>query len=171
MLSLSLEASRLAVIGLGYVEPLAVEFGKHRPVVGFDINMKRIEALQAGYDSTREIGGDELAKAVYLRFSSAPCDLEECNIFIVTVPTPIDDHKRPDLVPLLEASETIGRVLKPGDVVIYESTVYPGATEEDCVPVLERVSGLKFNEDFFAGYAQSESTLETNSTVWLPLPR
>ena len=154
MLSLSLEASRLAVIGLGYVGlPLAVEFGKHRPVVGFDINMKRIEALQAGYDSTREIGGDELAKAVYLRFSSAPCDLEECNIFIVTVPTPIDDHKRPDLVPLIEASETIGKVLKPGDVVIFESTVYPGATEEDCVPVLERVSGLKFNVDFFAGYS------------------
>jgi UDP-N-acetyl-D-galactosamine dehydrogenase len=115
--------------------------------------MKRIQALQSGHDSTREIGGDELAKAVDLRFSSALCDLEECNIFIVTVPTPIDDHKRPDLVPLIEASETIGKVLKPGDVVIYESTVYPGATEEDCVPVLERVSGLKFNVDFFAGYS------------------
>lgn len=154
MRSLSLEASRLAVIGLGYVGlPLAVEFGKHRPVVGFDINMKRIQALQSGHDSTREICGDELAKAVDLRFSSALCDLEECNIFIVTVPTPIDDHKRPDLVPLIEASETIGKVLKPGDVVIYESTVYPGATEEDCVPVLERVSGLKFNVDFFAGYS------------------
>ena len=154
MLSLSLEASRLAVIGLGYVGlPLAVEFGKHRPVVGFDINMKRIEALQAGHDSTLEIGGDELVSAVDLRFSSALCDLEECNTFIVTVPTPIDDHKRPDLVPLIKASETIGKVLKHGDVVIYESTVYPGATEEDCVPVLERVSGLKFNVDFFAGYS------------------
>ncbi|MBF9055290.1 Vi polysaccharide biosynthesis UDP-N-acetylglucosamine C-6 dehydrogenase TviB [Rhodobacterales bacterium HKCCA1065] len=151
---LSLETSRLAVIGLGYVGlPLAVEFGKHRPVVGFDINTKRIEALQAGHDSTLEVSDDELAEAGDLRFSSDLSDLEGCNTFIVTVPTPIDDHKRPDLTPLIKASETIGKVLKRGDVVIYESTVYPGATEEDCVPVLERASGLSFNKDFFAGYS------------------
>ncbi|MDC0343795.1 Vi polysaccharide biosynthesis UDP-N-acetylglucosamine C-6 dehydrogenase TviB [bacterium] len=154
MHSFSLESSKLAVIGLGYVGlPLAVEFGKHRPVVGFDINTKRIEALQAGHDSTLEVSDDELAEAGDLRFSSALSDLEGCNVYIVTVPTPIDDHKRPDLTPLIKASETIGKVLKRGDVVIYESTVYPGATEEDCVPVLERVSGLKFNVDFFAGYS------------------
>ena len=154
MHSFSLEASKLAVIGLGYVGlPLAVEFGKHRPVVGFDINAKRIEALQAGHDSTREVSDEELAEAGALRFSSALSDLEACNTYIVTVPTPIDDHKRPDLTPLIKASETIGKVLKRGDVVIYESTVYPGATEEDCVPVLERASGLKFNVDFFAGYS------------------
>ena len=154
MYSFSLETSKLAVIGLGYVGlPLAVEFGKNRPVVGFDINTKRIEALQAGHDSTLEVSDDELAEAVDLRFSSTLSDLEGCNTYIVTVPTPIDDHKRPDLTPLLKASETIGKVLKRGDVVIYESTVYPGATEEDCVPVLERVSGLSFNKDFFAGYS------------------
>lgn len=154
MHSFSLETSKIAVIGLGYVGlPLAVEFGKHRPVVGFDINTKRIEALQAGHDSTLEVSGDELAKANGLRFSSDLSDLEVCNTYIVTVPTPIDDHKRPDLTPLIKASETIGKVLKRGDMVIYESTVYPGATEEDCVPVLERVSGLKFNVDFFAGYS------------------
>jgi UDP-N-acetyl-D-galactosamine dehydrogenase len=154
MLSFSLETTKLAVIGLGYVGlPLAVEFGKRRSVVGFDINNKRVEALQAGNDATLEVSGDELAEARHLKFSSAPSDLEECNTYIVTVPTPIDAHKRPDLTPLIKASETIGKVLKRGDVVIYESTVYPGATEEDCVPVLERVSGLKFNVDFFAGYS------------------
>ena len=154
MRSFTLESSKLAVIGLGYVGlPLAVEFGKHRPVVGFDINTKRIEALQAGHDSTLEVSDDELAEAGDLQFSSSLSDLEGCNTYIVTVPTPIDDHKRPDLTPLIKASETIGKVLKRGDVVIYESTVYPGATEEDCVPVLERVSGLKFNADFFAGYS------------------
>tara|TARA_R110002072_G_scaffold301085_1_gene479897 strand:+ start:17287 stop:18585 length:1299 start_codon:yes stop_codon:yes gene_type:complete len=154
VLSDSLEAPRLAVIGLGYVGlPLAVEFGKHRPVVGFDINTKRIEALLAGHDSTLEVSDDELAEAGDLKFSSSVSDLEGCNTYIVTVPTPIDGHKRPDLTPLIRASETIGKVLKHGDVVIYESTVYPGATEEDCVPVLERVSGLKFNVDFFAGYS------------------
>lgn len=154
MYSFSLETSKIAVIGLGYVGlPLAVEFGKHRPVVGFDINTKRIEALQAGHDSTLEVSDDELAEAGNLRFSSSLSDLEGCNTYIVTVPTPIDGHKRPDLTPLIKASETIGKVLKRGDVVIYESTVYPGATEEDCVPVLERVSGLKFNVDFFAGYS------------------
>ena len=154
MHSFSLENSKIAVIGLGYVGlPLAVEFGKHRPVVGFDIKTKRIEALEAGHDSTLEVSDDELAEAGGLRFSSTLSDLEKCNTYIVTVPTPIDGHKRPDLTPLIKASETIGKVLKRGDVVIYESTVYPGATEEDCVPVLERVSGLKFNVDFFAGYS------------------
>lgn len=154
MHSFSLESSKLAVIGLGYVGlPLAVEFGKHRPVIGFDINTKRIEALQAGHDSTLEVSDNELAEAGELRFSSTLSDLEGCNLYIVTVPTPIDDHKRPDLTPLITASETIGKVLKCGDVVIYESTVYPGATEEDCVPILERVSGLSFNKDFFVGYS------------------
>lgn len=154
MHSLSVENSKIAVIGLGYVGlPLAVEFGKNRPVVGFDINTNRIEALKAGRDSTLEVRDDELAGASLLRFSSDLFDLEGCNTYIVTVPTPIDDHKRPDLTPLIKASETIGKVLKRGGVVIYESTVYPGATEEDCVPVLERVSGLKFNLDFFAGYS------------------
>lgn len=154
MVSFSLESSRLAVIGLGYVGlPLAVEFGKHRSVVGFDINTKRIEALQAGHDSTLEVSDDQLAEAGELRFSSTLSDLEECNTYIVTVPTPIDDQKRPDLTSLIKASETIGKVLQRGDVVIYESTVYPGATEEDCVPFLERASGLKFNVDFFAGYS------------------
>jgi len=145
---------KLAVIGLGYVGlPLAVEFGKKRAVVGFDISHKRIEVLKAGYDSTLEVSGEELREAAGLAFSANPLDLAACNVFIVTVPTPIDEHKRPDLTPLVKASETIGKVLKRGDVVIYESTVYPGATEEDCVPVLERYSGLKFNVDFYAGYS------------------
>lgn len=154
MLSFSLEATKLAVIGLGYVGlPLAVEFGKHRPVVGYDINTHRISALNAGHDSTLEVDDDELATAANLSFSNALEDIADCNVYIVTVPTPIDTHKRPDLTPLIKASEAIGKVLKRGDVVIYESTVYPGATEEDCVPVLEAVSGLRFNEDFFAGYS------------------
>ena len=154
MLSFSLEATKLAVIGLGYVGlPLAVEFGKHRTVVGFDINTNRISALKAGHDSTLEVDDDELAAAANLSFSNALEDIADCNVYIVTVPTPIDTHKRPDLTPLIKASEAIGKVLKRGDVVIYESTVYPGATEEDCVPVLEAVSGLRFNEDFFAGYS------------------
>lgn len=145
---------RLAVIGLGYVGlPLAVEFGKKRTVVGFDINQPRIAALQAGHDSTLEVSDEELAQAAQLSYTSNLDDLKNCNVFIVTVPTPIDDFKRPDLTPLIKASETIGQVLKKGDIVIYESTVYPGATEEDCVPVLERVSGLLFNQDFYAGYS------------------
>ncbi len=144
----------LAIIGLGYVGlPLAVEFGKKRPVVGFDINKARIAALGAGHDATLEVDSAELAEARHLQFSTDLEDLRACTIFIVTVPTPIDAHKRPDLTPLIKASETVGRVLKRGDIVIYESTVYPGATEEDCVPVLERVSGLKFNTDFFCGYS------------------
>jgi len=144
----------LAVIGLGYVGlPLAVEFGKKRTVVGFDINQPRIAALQAGHDSTLEVSDAEMAEAAQLSYTSNMDDLKDCNVFIVTVPTPIDDFKRPDLTPLIKASETIGQVLKKGDIVIYESTVYPGATEEDCVPVLERVSGLVFNQDFYAGYS------------------
>jgi len=151
---LDLNDARIAVIGLGYVGlPLAVEFGKQRPVVGFDINTDRIEKLRAGQDTTLEVEGDELASADKLSFSDEIDDIADCNVYIVTVPTPIDAHKRPDLTPLIKASETIGKVLARGDVVIYESTVYPGATEEECVPVLERVSGLRFNEDFFAGYS------------------
>ena len=144
----------IAVIGLGYVGlPLAVEFGKSRTVIGFDINASRIDALRVGHDATLEVSNDELATADQLAFTSDPADLAAASIYIVTVPTPIDAHKRPDLTPLLKASEMLGGVLKRGDIVIYESTVYPGATEEDCVPVLERVSGLTFNVDFFAGYS------------------
>lgn len=144
----------IAIIGLGYVGlPLAVEFGKARNVIGFDINADRIEALRAGHDATREVSEDDLAAADLLRFTDDIADLAAASIYIVTVPTPIDAHKRPDLTPLVKASEVLGHVLKPDDIVIYESTVYPGATEEDCVPVLERVSGLKFNTDFFVGYS------------------
>jgi len=144
----------LAVIGLGYVGlPLAVEFGKHRAVIGFDIKPDRIAELRAGRDHTREVPPEELAEARHLTLTSDPADLTAATIFIVTVPTPIDPHKRPDLTPLIKASETVGRALKKGDIVIYESTVYPGATEEDCVPVLERVSGLTYNVDFFCGYS------------------
>ena len=151
---MDLSSVRLAVIGLGYVGlPLAVEFGKHRSVLGFDINTARIAELQAGRDSTLEVEPHELATASQLRFSSQSTDLKDCQVFIVTVPTPVDQANRPDLTPLVKASETVGRVLKKGDVVIYESTVYPGATEEVCVPVLEKCSGLKFNTDFFCGYS------------------
>lgn len=144
----------IAVIGLGYVGlPLAVEFGKKRAVVGFDINHARIAELRNSVDNTQEVEPDELAEASNLSFTCDAADIADCAIYIVTVPTPIDAHKRPDLTPLIKASETVGKVLKRGDIVIYESTVYPGATEEDCVPVLERVSGLTFNEDFFAGYS------------------
>ena len=145
---------KLAVVGLGYVGlPLAVEFGKKRAVLGFDINARRIEELRRGHDHTMEVDDEELAQARQLTFTDDREKLAEANVYIVTVPTPIDEYKQPDLTPLVKASETIGKVLKRGDIVIYESTVYPGATEEDCVPVLERVSGLKFNEDFFAGYS------------------
>ncbi|KTE19238.1 Vi polysaccharide biosynthesis protein VipA/TviB [Sphingopyxis sp. H050] len=144
----------LAVIGLGYVGlPLAVEFGRVRDVTGFDINEDRIAALREGRDDTLETTADELTAASKLRFSSDVGDLSSARVFIVTVPTPIDEHKRPDLTPLVKASETVGRALKRGDIVIYESTVYPGCTEEDCVPILERVSGLKYNVDFFCGYS------------------
>ena len=145
---------KIAVIGLGYVGlPLAVEFGKSRSVVGFDINKARITQLQKGHDTTLEVSSEELLEARHLTFSDDLENLSDCNTYIVTVPTPIDAHKRPDLTPLIKASETVGGVLKRGDIVIYESTVYPGATEEDCVPVLERISGLRFNVDFFCGYS------------------
>jgi UDP-N-acetyl-D-galactosamine dehydrogenase len=144
----------IAIIGLGYVGlPLAVEFGKIRPVIGFDIDPERIAQLQRGHDRTLEVEADELQLATQLRFATDPADLRAATIYIVTVPTPIDLHKRPDLTPLLKASETVGKMLKPGDIVVYESTVYPGATEEDCVPVLEKFSGLRFNQDFFCGYS------------------
>jgi UDP-N-acetyl-D-glucosamine/UDP-N-acetyl-D-galactosamine dehydrogenase len=145
---------KIAVIGLGYVGlPLAAEFGKKYQVLGFDINMSRINELSKGYDRTQEMSDDDLKKSHHLAFSSNIEDLKGSNIFIVTVPTPIDNYKKPDLTPLLAASRTVGKVLKKGDIVIYESTVYPGCTEEDCVPVLEKESGLKFNEDFFCGYS------------------
>ena len=145
---------KLAIIGLGYVGlPLAVEFGKIRSVLGFDINLDRIDQLNAGQDLTLETEPEELLAASHLVFSCNSDDLRACNCFVVTVPTPIDRHKRPDLGPLIKASETVGKVLKTGDIVIYESTVYPGCTEEDCVPVLEKFSGLKFNQDFFCGYS------------------
>jgi len=149
-----LDNTRIAVIGLGYVGlPLAVEFGKKFPVIGFDINHDRIDELRCGRDATLEVDPEEFALAGQLTFAGDYTELRNCNVFIVTVPTPIDQHKRPDLTPLIRASETVGHALKRGDIVIYESTVYPGATEEDCVPVLEKVSGLKFNQDFFCGYS------------------
>jgi UDP-N-acetyl-D-glucosamine/UDP-N-acetyl-D-galactosamine dehydrogenase len=151
---LKIQDVKLAVVGLGYVGlPLAVEFGKKRSVVGFDINTRRIDELSSGVDHTLEVDAQELGEARHLTFAADKSELAKANVFIVTVPTPIDEYKQPDLTPLVKASETIGSVLKRGDIVIYESTVYPGATEEDCVPVLERVSGLKFNQDFFAGYS------------------
>jgi UDP-N-acetyl-D-galactosamine dehydrogenase len=144
----------IAIIGLGYVGfPLAVEFGKLYPTLGFDIDITRISELNRGYDRTQEVSDVQLKASSRLKFSSELKDLAAYNTFIVTVPTPIDHFKKPDLGPLLKASEMIGHVLKKGDVVIYESTVYPGCTEEDCVPVLEKQSGLKFNEDFFCGYS------------------
>ncbi|MEI8103007.1 MAG: nucleotide sugar dehydrogenase [Chlorobium sp.] len=155
-------APRIAVLGLGYVGlPLAVEFATKYPVIGFDIKQDRVDALNAGSDATLEITSEHLQRVLCKESSDSPgliitsrsSDLEAANYYIVTVPTPTDRNNRPVLTPLIKASETIGNVLKPGDIVIYESTVYPGATEEDCVPVLERVSGLTFNKDFFAGYS------------------
>lgn len=145
---------KIAVIGLGYVGlPLAIEFGKKYVTIGFDINQRRVNELLNGYDHTLEIESEELAQSTYLTFSSDEKVLEQANVYIVTVPTPINDYKQPDLIPLIKASEIIGKSLKEGDIVIYESTVYPGATEEECVPVLENSSGLIFNKDFFAGYS------------------
>ena len=146
--------TRIAVIGLGYVGlPLAVEFGKKYPTTGFDINGPRIAELISGHDSTLEVDEAELKQATQLNYTTDIEQLKSCNIYIVTVPTPIDSHKRPDLTPLEKASETVGKVLSKGDIVIYESTVYPGATEEVCVPILERHSGLTFNKDFYCGYS------------------
>ncbi|MGB8809253.1 MAG: Vi polysaccharide biosynthesis UDP-N-acetylglucosamine C-6 dehydrogenase TviB [Acinetobacter calcoaceticus] len=145
---------RIAIIGLGYVGlPLAVEFGKKVPVVGFDIYQKRISELKNGQDHTLEVSPEELKQAAQLSYTASLEDLKDCNFFIVTVPTPIDDYKQPDLTPLVKASTSIGKILKKGDIVVYESTVYPGATEEVCIPVLEEISGLTFNKDFFAGYS------------------
>lgn len=151
---MNLQDKKIAIIGLGYVGlPLAVEFGKIRPVIGFDINPQRIAELQSGKDHTLECSPEDLAQASQLCFSCSPADLQKAQVFIVTVPTPVDQANRPDMTPLVKASNTVGQALKQGDVVIYESTVYPGATEEVCVPVLEQHSGLKFNEDFFCGYS------------------
>lgn len=145
---------RIAIIGLGYVGlPLAVEFGKKVPVIGFDIYQKRIDELKNGQDHTLEVSSEELKQSHHLSFTANLDDLKECNFFIVTVPTPIDNYKQPDLTPLIKASTSIGKILKRGDIVVYESTVYPGATEEVCIPVLEEISGLRFNVDFFAGYS------------------
>jgi UDP-N-acetyl-D-galactosamine dehydrogenase len=154
MMMFSLENTRIGIIGLGYVGlPLAAEFGKQFPTLGFDINQTRIQELRAGIDNTLEVDSDTLRQASQLRYSSDPQALTECNVYIVTVPTPIDAYKRPDFQPLLSASTTVGRMLRREAVVIYESTVYPGATEEVCVPILARESGLRFNVDFFAGYS------------------
>ena len=151
---LKLRKCRIGVIGLGYVGlPLAAEFGKHFDTVGFDLKAARIAELSAGHDSTLEVSPDELAAATRLSFSTDLKELQTCRVYIVTVPTPIDDYKRPDLSPLVGASTSVGKVLKKGDVVVYESTVYPGCTEEVCVPILERESGLKFNRHFFVGYS------------------
>ena len=151
---MKVEEANIAIIGLGYVGlPLAVEFSKFRSVVGFDINKGRIAELQSGCDFTLEVEPQELAKASGLIFSNSVCDLEKCNVYIVTVPTPIDENNAPDLTPLRKASAMIATVIKAGDIVIYESTVYPGATEEFCIPIIEQGSKLKFNKDFYAGYS------------------
>jgi UDP-N-acetyl-D-glucosamine/UDP-N-acetyl-D-galactosamine dehydrogenase len=151
---MDLKEKTLAVIGLGYVGlPLAVEFGKQRPVIGFDIKPQRVAELQSGEDHTLECSRAELKAAVHVRYTNHVTDLKQACVYIVTVPTPVDQANRPDLTPLVRASETVGGALKQGDIVIYESTVYPGATEEVCVPVLERTSGLKFNVDFYCGYS------------------
>lgn len=149
-----MDSPRLAIVGLGYVGlPLAVEFSKHFPVTGFDINPVRIKELREGHDRTREVAATDLANAAGLHFTSEIADINACTIYIVTVPTPVDDAQRPDLGPLLSASKAVGSVLKAGDIVVYESTVFPGCTEEVCVPVLEESSGLVFNKDFYAGYS------------------
>ncbi|WP_271439655.1 nucleotide sugar dehydrogenase [Pontixanthobacter luteolus] len=151
---MNLSDKKIAVIGLGYVGlPVAVEFGRTRPVLGFDIRARRVAELQDGHDETLEVDGDELAAAKHLEFSCEPADLADCDVFIITVPTPIDEANRPDLTPLEKSSETVGKALKKGAVVVYESTVYPGCTQNFCVPVLERVSGLTHNVDFFTGYS------------------
>ena len=149
-----IEQLKIAIIGLGYVGlPLAVEFGKHVSTVGFDINTTRINELKNGFDHTLEVTQQELQKQTLLSYTSDIAQLDQSNFYIVTVPTPIDDFKQPDLTPLIKASESIAKVLKNGDIVVYESTVYPGATEEVCIPVLEKMSGLRFNQDFFVGYS------------------
>lgn len=149
-----IENLKIAIIGLGYVGlPLAAEFGKHRTVVGFDINKKRVDELKNGNDFTLEVSSDDLKKATHLSYTTELDGIKDCNFYIVTVPTPIDENNAPNLKPLQSASESVGKVIKKGDIVVYESTVYPGATEEVCIPLIEKVSGLKFNQDFFAGYS------------------
>lgn len=150
----SLENAKVGIIGLGYVGlPLAVEFGKKMPTLGFDINQSRVDELKSGSDFTLECSAEELKEAELLTYTADLNELKVANVYIVTVPTPIDEHKQPDLTPLIKASEALGSIVSKGDVLIYESTVYPGATEETCLPVVERVSGLTFNQDFFAGYS------------------
>ena len=149
-----LENAKIAIIGLGYVGlPLAVEFGKKRETLGFEINQSRVDELKSGEDSTLECSPEELKEATHLSYTTDTEQLKNCNVFIVTVPTPINEHKQPDLTPLEKASEMLGGVINQGDIVIYESTVYPGCSEEVCVPILEKVSGLTFNEDFYIGYS------------------
>ncbi len=151
---LNIDNIKIAVIGLGYVGlPLAVEFGKHRPVIGFDINAKRVQELKDGLDITLEVSSDELKMANSLKFTTELDSIADYNFYIITVPTPIDDNNAPDLTPLESASTAVGKVIKAGDIVVYESTVYPGATEEVCIPIIEKVSGLKFNQDFYVGYS------------------
>ena len=153
-MSLSLDNVNIGIIGLGYVGlPLAVEFGKKYPTLGFDINKKRIEDLKQGHDFTLEVSRGELAESAFINYSFEVEALQRCNVYIVTVPTPIDEHKQPDLTPLIKASQMLAQVISKGDVIIYESTVYPGATEDVCIPEIEQYSNLKFNEDFFAGYS------------------
>ena len=147
-------SNKIAIIGLGYVGiPLAVEFGKLYPTVGLDIDKSRIDELNSGFDRTLEMSKENLESATHLSYTTDITDTSACNIFIITVPTPINDKNQLDLTPLVKSSQSVGSVLKKGDVVIYESTVYPGVTEDECVPILEQVSGLKFNEDFFCGYS------------------
>ena len=153
-LIMNFDKAKVAIIGLGYVGlPLAIEFGKSRPTLGFDISEKRVKELKKSNDLTQEVCSEDFKKASFIEFSNKEADLEKCSIFIVTVPTPIDDVNRPDLTPLSKASETVAKYLKNGNIVIYESTVYPGCTEEICVPILESISNLKYNEDFFCGYS------------------
>ncbi|MEZ8991512.1 Vi polysaccharide biosynthesis UDP-N-acetylglucosamine C-6 dehydrogenase TviB [Vibrio breoganii] len=153
-MTVSFDNVKIGIIGLGYVGlPLAVEFGKKFNTLGFDINTKRVKELTEGNDFTLECSSEELSEATHLNYSANVTDLNDCNVYIVTVPTPIDEHKQPDLTPLVKASEMLGKVVSKGDIIIYESTVYPGATEETCIPVVETVSGLTFNQDFFAGYS------------------
>jgi len=149
-----MDERKIGVIGLGYVGlPLAVEFGKKMPTIGFDVNVERVNELRAGLDKTLEVTDEDLKAAQHITYTYKINDIESCNYYVIAVPTPTDKHHRPDLTPLKKASATVGQVLKPGDIVVYESTVYPGATEDDCVPVLEEVSGLSFNVDFFVGYS------------------
>ena len=146
--------NNIAIIGLGYVGiPLAVEFGKSIPTIGFDIDKSRIDELNSGFDRTLEMSKDNLESSTYLKYTTDITDTSDCNIFIITVPTPINSKNKPNLTPLVKSSQSVGSVLKKGDIVIYESTVYPGVTEDECVPILEEVSGLKFNIDFYCGYS------------------